>query len=128
MWGKRRRLTFVQFLLSKFSQLIHLRRLPRHRPFNDFDSPSQRSPNRNRIGCCSRHHANDPNAWVLRAAIMHPVPEIAYPGLESRRVVFPHNVTVSDNRRLAGHGGPFSRRVQEGDVDLRVAFDVVRLA
>ena len=58
---------------------------------------------------------------------MRPVLEIAQPGLERGGVVLADGFAVSDDGGFAADGGPFARRVQEGDIDLRVRFQVVRL-
>ena len=71
---------------------------------------------------------DDTDAWVLWAAVVLAVAEVADPRLECARVMFPDDVTVGDDGCFAGEGSPFARRVDEGDVDARVLVEVVRLA
>lgn len=54
--------------------------------------------------------------------------QIPKPGLECRRVVFTNDLTICDNLCFATDGGPFTRGVEEGDVDFRIRFEVVGFA
>jgi hypothetical protein len=55
---------------------------------------------------------------------MFSITQVSQPCLQRRRIVFLDDRAVSDDLRGSGNGGPFARRVQEGDVDVRVGLDV----
>lgn len=112
--------TLAQVVLIKLPQLAHLRRLPRHRALNNLRPTTQDRPNGN--GICYRHRldTDDPNAWIIRAAVVNPIAEVTEPGLERRRIVRPHLFTVRDYGRFAADGGPLARAVEESNVDVRV--------
>lgn len=119
------KLTFRQLVLVDLSQFLDLRRLPRQRPFNELDSPPDRSPDHGRVRHCLRHHLDDADPWVVGPAVVHPIFEIAQPALERGRIVFVDDVAVGDHGCYPGDGGPFARGIEEGNVDCRVRFEVV---
>ena len=59
---------------------------------------------------------------------MGPIFEVTQPGLEGWRVVFTDRFTVCDDVGFATDACPFSRRVEEGDVDFGVGVQIVSLA
>lgn len=59
---------------------------------------------------------------------MRAVTEIAEPGFEGWRVIFLDGGAVDDDAGCAGDRGPFAGCVEEGNVDVLVALDVVGFA
>ena len=56
------------------------------------------------------------------------VPQVSEPGFESGGVVFMYHVAVSDDICLPADRSPFAARVEEGDVDFGVGFQVIGFA
>ena len=59
---------------------------------------------------------------------MLPVAEVTNPRLKRWRVVLLHEGAIGDEGSATGDGRPFARGGQEGDIDVRVGFEVVGLA
>lgn len=114
---KPRGLTLHDLLLAQLPQLLHIRRLARNHALSNLkparDSGAVRNRVRRRLGV----DLDDADAGVLRPAVVLAVAQVADPGLEVAGIVFAHDVAVRDDGGFAGDGGPFARRVQEGDVD-----------
>src|ERR1700759_3262107 len=68
------------------------------------------------------------DARILRPPIMLPIAQIANPRLQRRRVVLAHLLPIQHNLRLARDARPLAHAVEEAEVDVRVAAQVVRLA
>jgi hypothetical protein len=56
------------------------------------------------------------------------ITQITNPTLEISRVVLMDHVTAGDDLCVAANRSPFSRAIDEGDVDLGVGLEVVGLA
>lgn len=54
--------------------------------------------------------------------------EIPQPGLQCRRVVFADHLAICDDVCLTTDACPFARRVEEGDVDFGIRFQIISLA
>ena len=59
---------------------------------------------------------------------MRAVLQVAKPRFQSRRIVFPDGLTVSDNVGFAGDRGPFAGGIEEGDVDLGFGLEIIGFA
>lgn len=59
---------------------------------------------------------------------MRTIAEVTQPGFERWRVVGSHDVTVRYHGSLAANRGPLACAVEEGDVDIRIRFQIVSLA
>lgn len=121
-------LTLLQFFLSEFPQLVDLWRCTSDSPLNNICTPSQRSPRRNCICCRQGPDFDDTDPRVFWSSIMLPVLQIAKPCFQGRGVVFANRLTVSDNVGFAGDGGPFARRIEEGNVDLGFRLQIIGFA
>jgi hypothetical protein len=121
-------LPLLDFCFSKLPQLVDLRWLARGYALRQFHKASKRGAVGNGVRSGAGLHANDTDARVLWTSIMLAVAEVTDPCLERRRVVFLDNATVCLDGSMARYGSPFSRVVDETDVDRRVCLKIVCLA
>lgn len=56
------------------------------------------------------------------------VSKVSDPCLQSGRVILPHLLAVGLDGGFAGNGGPFAAAGKEGEIDVRVGFEVIGLA
>lgn len=82
-----------------------------------------------REGVCSgiNPDADDADAGVVLRAVVLAVAEVAHPRLEARAVVLLDHAAVRLDRGLARDRGPLTRAVDEANVNLGVALELVRL-
>lgn len=71
--------------------------------------------------------ADDRKARVILAAVMDSVSQIPQPGLQVGVVMLLDEGPVPDDAGHAADGRPLARAVEEADVDVRIAGEVVRL-
>lgn len=71
--------------------------------------------------------ADDTNARVVLRSVVLAIAEVAHPRLETLAVVLLHDAAVCLNGGLAGDRGPLPRTVDEADVDLGIALQLVCL-
>jgi hypothetical protein len=103
--------------LTELSQLVHLRRLPGNRTLHHLDSSADHGPSTDSIGSRLRLNLDDADSGIILTSIMSAIAKIANPGLESRRVVLLHHVSITDDGGLAADRSPFACAVEEGHVD-----------
>lgn len=118
-------LTLLQFFLSDLSQLVDLWRCTSNSPLNNIYAPSQRSACRNCICCRQSLDLDDTNPRVFWSSIVLAVLQIAKPRFQGRGVVCADRLTVSDNLSLAGDRGPFTSRIEKGNVDLGIRLQII---
>jgi hypothetical protein len=114
--------------LTQLPQLINTWRIPRQHALRHLRRPSNSRLPHHRIRSRVGLDANNANAGIFRPAVMRAVPEVAQPGLQSFGVVLLDRLAVRLDGGEAGDGGPFAGGVQEGDVDVRVGLQLIRLA
>lgn len=56
------------------------------------------------------------------------ISQIANPRLQRRRVEFLHRLAICEHAGLATDGRPFASTIDEGDVDVRIIVELIRLA
>lgn len=114
-------------ILGDLSDLIHIRLLARHHTLSHLgQAPQDRAIGYRVCGC---HHldADYANPRVVLRAIVLPVAEIAHPRAQSWAVVLLDQPAVCFDARRTRDRSPLSRGVEEGDVDVGVALQLVRL-
>lgn len=115
--------------LFNLSQIVDICDLTSHGALDDLDTSAQHRAFTDSIGDGDGLDLDDADSRIVLAAVVHPVAEIAQPGLQRRRVVFRDGGAVGDDAGGAGDGGPAAVRGRdEGHVDVRVGFEVRRLA
>lgn len=114
--------------LGNLPQLVDLGRTTSHDALCHLHKPSNLCSPRQSIGCSDRLDPDDANARILWSTIVLAIAEIAQPGLERGRVVLADGLAVGEDAGTARNGGPLAGGVVEGDVDVRVLGQVVRLA
>ena len=120
--------TLIQFLFAQLPQLVHIRCTTSHCTLGDLDGTSHGCPRHDGVCCRLCLHLDDSDSGIFGPTVVGTVLEIAQPGLEGWRVVFADGFTVCDDIGLATDACPFSRRVEEGDVDFGVGIQIVGLA
>ena len=68
---------------------------------------------------------DDAHSWVIGAAVMLAIAEVADPGLQSGRVVLVDDLAVGDDFGIARDGTPLARVVEESKVDVGVILEIV---
>jgi hypothetical protein len=80
------------------------------------------------IGSRRRLDTNNTDTGVVLRPIVGAISQISQPGLQRLVVVLLDQRSICDDASLSSNGSPFSGGVDEGDVDVRVAGEVVGLA
>lgn len=109
-------------------QLVHTRRLPRHSTLDNLNRARQIILPTNRIAHSLGLDLDQPDARIFGTAIVFAVLEVPEPGFEGGGIVFANFGAVGLDGGVAGDGGPFAGRVDEGEVDVGVCGEVVGLA
>lgn len=114
--------------LINLSQIVDVGDLTGHGALDDLNTSAQHGALADGIGGRDGLDLDDADSGVVLAAVVHPIAEIAQPGLQGWRVVFRNGGAVGDDAGGAGDGGPAAVRGRdEGHVDVRVGFEVCRL-
>lgn len=71
--------------------------------------------------------ADDPDAGVVLASVVHPISQVAQPRLQRRAIVLLDQIAVRHHLGYARDGGPLARSVEERDVGVGIALELVRL-
>lgn len=122
------KLTLAQLPLIDIPQLIHTRCLTRRNALRKLHEPTNRRLLARGILRRDGINLNRTNPRVVRSAIVLAVAEITDPRLQRGAVVLMDELAVGDDLGLAGDGGPFAGRLEEGEVDFGVFFEVVCFA
>merc|ERR1711963_199154 len=118
----------LDLVLRDLSQAIHMRGLARHGSLHYFNCPADDVLGHKRIRRREHLDADNANARIVLRTIMLSVAKVPEPRLERRVVMLLDEISVRHDRGLARDRRPLARHVEEGDVDVRVARQVVCLA
>ena len=122
------RLTLVELALVQVSELVHLRCLASNNTLGELGKATNCGASSNGILCRDSLDLDKNNSWILWATVMLSIAQIANPCLQSRRVVLADLFSVGLDGGLAGYGSPLAAGGQEGEVDVGVVLEIVRLA
>ena len=117
----------VDLRLGDLSQLVDLRRLARHHALGNLRYLPDKRARGDSICYRDCLDADDANPGVVLASVVRAVSEVTQPRLELRAVVLLHHGTVCDDACLARDGRPVAGAVEEGDVDVGIALQLVGL-
>lgn len=113
--------------LCDFPQFVDLGRFACNRTRGHLSRSAEDVLGHERVSSRGSLDSDDTNSRIILRAIMCAVAQVSKPSLQSRVVVFLDERPIGDDVRLSGDGSPLARRIDEGDVDVRVARQVVSL-
>jgi len=112
---------------ADLAQLVHLSGSTGDNAFSNLDDATDGGAVADGIGDGLGLDTNNANAGVVLGAVVLAVAEVTKPGLQRWTVGLLDEVPVGNYAGLAGYGGPVAGAIDEGDVDMRVTRDLVRL-
>lgn len=118
----------MDFLLIDLAKSIDLRGLACDGALDHLDAPADEGALRHGVRGGDGLDFDDADARVVLAAVVGAVAQVTDPGLEGRGVVFLDDGAVGDDACGARDAGPAAVGGAEGDVDVRVGFEVVGFA